>query len=272
MGQIKLLAVDMDGTCLDKISRMTEKTVEALWAARKAGIQVVPATGRCLSCLPRRLVKEEGLFRYVISSNGAEVTDWERRKNMFHCRIDWESAADVLKACRGEKLAVAAHVRHRYLVQGRALAFVGRAAYGRDADGLYCVRDLEQYVRNTRCEIEELQFYFLSGTAKGRIEKILEERPSLTAAYTGHYVEIFSSAVSKGTALSALAGRLGISKKEIACIGDGENDLPMFGASGYRLAMGNAAERLKEKADAVLPGNGKEGAAFGVRNYILPRA
>lgn len=52
---IKLLAVDMDGTCLDSRSRMTERTLIALRRAASAGITVVPTTGRNLGCIPHRL-------------------------------------------------------------------------------------------------------------------------------------------------------------------------------------------------------------------------
>ena len=47
---------------------------------------------------------------------------------------------------------------------------------------------------------------------------------------------------SEGAALAALAARLNIPKEQIACIGDGENDLSMFEAAGLRIAMGNAVE------------------------------
>lgn len=52
---IKLLMIDMDGTCLDSRSRMTDRTLRALRRAAAEGIIVVPATGRNLGCLPHRL-------------------------------------------------------------------------------------------------------------------------------------------------------------------------------------------------------------------------
>ena len=70
--------------------------------------------------------------------------------------------------------------------------------------------------------------------------------------------------------MAALAERLGIKKEETACIGDGENDLPMFRAAGLKMAMGNAVPELREKADIILPSNGRGGAAKGIR-LCLPR-
>ena len=65
-----------------------------------------------------------------------------------------------------------------------------------------------------------------------------------------------------------MAQHLNISREEIACIGDGENDLTMFDASGIKFAMGNAVPELRRKADYILPGNDKNGAAEGIRRIL----
>ena len=69
--------------------------------------------------------------------------------------------------------------------------------------------------------------------------------------------------------LAALAARLGIRKEEIACIGDGENDLSMFRVSGLKIAMGNGVPGLKEQADHVTGTNRRKGAAEAIKKYIL---
>ena len=89
------------------------------------------------------------------------------------------------------------------------------------------------------------------------------------AAYTGIYVEVYSEHASKGNALAALAGHLGIGREEIACIGDGENDLSMFASSGLRIAMGNAVDMLKVQADHVTESNDRDGAARAIERYVL---
>ena len=131
------------------------------------------------------------------------------------------------------------------------------------------VRDMSETVRTSRHEVEELQFYFMSPSARERVQEMLAGFPELSAAYTGMYVEVFSAGASKGNALQALSGYLGIEKEEVACIGDGENDLSMFRAAGLRIAMGNAVPELKKEADAVTGTNDRDGVAEAVRRYIL---
>ena len=266
---IKLLAVDMDGTCLNRKSLMTEETKKALEAAVKSGITVVPTTGRCLFCLPHQLAGRKDIYRYVISSNGARVTDCELDKSLLCSDIPKETALSFLEECAGSGAGIASHMEHVYLIQGRMLALMGRAFYGKDARGVEPVKNMASYIRSRNKGVEEIQLYFLAPGTRIRLEKILGNFPQLSFASTKIYMEIFSRNTSKGTALTALSGHLGIQKSEIACIGDGENDLSMFEASGLKFAMGNGVKKLKEKADYVLPSNEENGVAAAIKNYIL---
>ena len=54
---MKLLALDMDGTCLNSYSKISPTTMDALYLARTSGIEIVPTTGRALSCIPHQLRK-----------------------------------------------------------------------------------------------------------------------------------------------------------------------------------------------------------------------
>ncbi len=280
---IKLLAVDMDGTCLDRRSRMTDATLEALRKAAGRGVIIVPTTGRNLECIPHRLAagtlfttgamdekKNRDLFRYVISSNGACVTDIRERKEIFRAPVPVDDVLPLLRECGKLRLGIASHIRHRYLLEGRFLTMAGRLVYGKDARGVCCVRSMEDFIRKGGYKVEEFQFYFFSPGAEQDVRSVLEKYPDLRAAYTGIYVEVYSKDASKGRALAELARHLNIRKEEIACIGDGENDLSMFEAAGLRIAMGNAVEDLKKQADYVTDSNARDGAAKAVE-WILKR-
>ncbi|MDG6960071.1 MAG: HAD hydrolase family protein, partial [Nitrososphaerota archaeon] len=53
-----------------------------------------------------------------------------------------------------------------------------------------------------------------------------------------------------------------------ACIGDGENDLPMFGVSGFRIALRNSVDDLKRRADYVADGSDGEGSMEAIRGLF----
>lgn len=271
---IKLLAVDMDGTCLDGRSRISDQTLEALQNAAKRGIIVVPTTGRNLECIPHRLaegtirrtetadsIANKGLFRYVITSNGARVTDIQEKTQIYQASISRTDALSLLEKCRHKKLGIASHIRHRYLLQGRLLALGGHLLYGKDAWGISCVRNMEEFIRKNKNPVEEFQFYFLAPGSAKTLGRILKDYESLSVSYTKIYAEVYSSKTSKGKALESLRKYLGIAKEETACIGDAENDLSMFKASGYKIAMGNAVAELKKRADYITKTNNRNGVA-----------
>ncbi len=73
----------------------------------------------------------------------------------------------------------------------------------------------------------------------------------------------------KGGALRRLIGELGLSRDQVAFIGDDINDIPAFRESGFRVAVQDASEDLKAQADYVTQRPGGSGAVREVIEMIL---
>ena len=265
---IKLLAVDMDGTCLDPLSRFSKATLEALYKAKAAGIEIVPTTGRALACLPHTLKEHPDLFRYVISSNGALVKDTKTQKELFRNRIPPYLIEELVHRFKKERVFAAAHIGSEYWVNGRMMQMQGRLVFGKDARETVISSDLFADLLKNKNYVEEIQLYFLGRRQKERVRALLSDLHELHGAFTPAYVEIFDKESSKGKALKKLAGHLGIEKDEIACIGDGENDVFMFEVAGSSFAMGNAEQAVKEKAAYVTRSNRENGVACAIERIL----
>lgn len=63
---------------------------------------------------------------------------------------------------------------------------------------------------------------------------------------------VLPAGVSKGTGLYHALGHLGLSFHNTIAVGDAENDLPLYDRSELAVAVRNAVEPLKERADIVL--------------------
>ena len=74
MGQIKLVAFDLDGTLFNDKKEVTPETFATLERAAKMGIEIVPATGRFWNAIPES-IKAMKFVNYVISLNGAAIFD-----------------------------------------------------------------------------------------------------------------------------------------------------------------------------------------------------
>lgn len=83
--------------------------------------------------------------------------------------------------------------------------------------------------------------------------------------------DLFQDVRDKGATLLELMTRYGLERREVAYIGDDINDLPAFAHAGLKIAVANADEQLKAKADFITDRRGGEGAVREVINHILKR-
>jgi len=73
------------------------------------------------------------------------------------------------------------------------------------------------------------------------------------------YLEVFSSRASKYNGIRYLRENFGFT--HITAFGDNLNDLPMFEASDVKIAVANAREEVKAKADFITDNNNNDGVA-----------
>ena len=74
---LRLIALDLDGTTLNSQGKVSPYTKEILEKALSKGILVVIASGRALSAIPEDILNIRGL-KYIITSNGSS-TFWNCR-------------------------------------------------------------------------------------------------------------------------------------------------------------------------------------------------
>ncbi|MDN5275872.1 MAG: hydrolase [Candidatus Saccharibacteria bacterium] len=75
---------------------------------------------------------------------------------------------------------------------------------------------------------------------------------------------VLQAGVDKGSATKRLLSLLALEKTEVACIGDGANDVLMFEQCGVTFAMGNGEQSLKDQANYIVSDIDKDGFAEAV--------
>ena len=93
--EIKMIAFDCDGTLLNDKKEMTEYTRKVLMQAIDQGIEVLAATGRPLTGLPKE-VKELSGIRYAITSNGARIVNMEKEEVIYESSVSVKVARQIL--------------------------------------------------------------------------------------------------------------------------------------------------------------------------------
>jgi len=84
----------------------------------------------------------------------------------------------------------------------------------------------------------------------------------------GNFILITNKEASKKFGIEYVQKKYGITKAETGAIGDMPNDLPLFEASGLKIAMGNGDIELKNKADFVTKHIDEDGVAYAMMTYF----
>ena len=95
----------------------------------------------------------------------------------------------------------------------------------------------------------------------------LAGKASVTRSQT-YYLDISSLKATKGQGVTALCERIGTPLARTAVIGDMYNDLSMFDVAGFAIAMGNAPDPVKARAQRHTRSNAEDGFAAAVDDLV----
>lgn len=136
-----------------------------------------------------------------------------------------------------------------------------------------CVDSLElflDHIQKKQGGIENISFMFDSREDRDIVRRRLEPVRGIHVIVPKNTdLEIVSERTDKGSALLDLAARLGIRPEEILAIGDNDNDIGLPGKVGVFIAMGNAPEEIRRKADYVTLDNMHDGAAAALEKFCM---
>ena len=254
-GEVRLIALDLDGTLLTSDKQLTERNRRALTEAAADGIEIVPATGRFYSGMPEA-VRALEFIRYCILINGALVTDIMTGETVYSANIGTEQALEFFSYLDSLPVIYDCYIDSWGYMTKSMQDMAGE--YISNIHSLKMVRELrkpvpelKRYIREGGCCPQKLQLFTKNDVPyRDRLLRELAERfPhfSVTASLPNN-IEINSLDADKGKALSALAKHLGLGKNALMAFGDGLNDSAMLRTAGWGVSMGNAAPGVAEAA------------------------
>jgi Cof subfamily protein (haloacid dehalogenase superfamily) len=85
-----------------------------------------------------------------------------------------------------------------------------------------------------------------------------------------YYLDISSLAATKGQGVTRLCERIGAPLARTAVIGDMDNDVSMFDVAGLAIAMGQAPDAVKVRAQRLTRSNAEDGFAAAVGDLVAP--
>ena len=270
---IKVIAMDLDGTALNHQKQLTERTRAAIQNAAKSGIQIVVATGRTFSSLaPEVLAMPE--ITCAITSNGAVVNRIPDGAVLLHNYPNPETVSEIAGMIQGEKIDTE--------VCTGGQAYIGQSYYDRVLEGKtnrdvqyvkttrHPVPDIYQFLLQHRVAIENINLNFKTLEEKQQWQQRFQKLPGVTPTSSFLFnVELGGATTSKAHALQALLDEWKMTSQQVMAFGDSENDLGMIQLAGIGVAMANGMEEVKQAADLLAESNEEDGVAKIIEQLIV---
>lgn len=263
---IRLVALDLDGTLLDSNKQIDPATASALHDLSERGVHVVIASARPPRGV-RHIYQQLKLNNWQINYNGAMIWDEPAQKPVFHRPMAGALVRQIVDVARDqfEEIGVHAEVLDKWLTDRPVTEYVTET--GRlFAPDLIC--DVEQI-----CASPITKLMLMGEPAMlMKLEPLLLARfeSSVTIVSTdAHLMQIMDNRVGKARALKKMSAHLGIRPQQVMAIGDAPNDLGMLQFAGVPIAMDNGVAMVKQVAKWVAPNNDAQGVLMALKRYGL---
>lgn len=273
---IKLIALDMDGTTLQKdYMSISDRTRNVLAKAIAKGIHVVPSTGRILGQLPESVVSIPGI-NYAVTSNGAAVTNLKTKEVISSNYLGSGSVKKIMKILTRRNIFCEIYYQGQSYGERRYFEMISKRnelskeliAFIRS--NATAVDDVLDFTIAHASEIEKINIPLLSE----KNHRVLWQKFSqihgvtLTKAIANN-IEVNHRLANKGAGLKQLCRILKLEAGNVMAIGDSDNDLRMLEFAGLSVAMGNASEEIKAIANHVTLPFYEDGVADAIEKFVL---
>ena len=263
----RLLALDLDGTLLDERLEFSSAVRAAVAAAQAAGVHVTLATGRMVRTT-KPFADELNITLPLICYQGAHIRAADGTVLYDHPTPPALAAA-LIERAQADNIYIQAYIDDEIWIGEQRPEVDEYLSFSTVPLVVNVVPDLAALVR----ERPPTKVLWIADAPV--LERTLAEWGERWAGqlsiFRSHhrFGEAAAPDSSKGVALSILAQHLGIPQAQVAAIGDRQNDAPMLEWAGLGLAMGNCDEYARAAADHILPPFSEDGAAWGIRHWVM---
>ncbi|MFI3282111.1 MAG: Cof-type HAD-IIB family hydrolase [Rikenellaceae bacterium] len=267
--RIKIVVLDLDGTLTNSRKELSARNRQALIELQRRGVKVVLASGRpTYGIVP--LAEELELKRYggyILAYNGGVIIECSTEVSIYSNVLPEELISPLAEGAR----------RHGVVI----LSYDGEYIVTEESQDKYV--GVEAHLNKMKVkEVSNFESYFTTPLPKclavGDPEKVVALESELKGEFAEmmniyrsepFFLELVPLGIDKAHSLSILLDKIGDTKDSMIAFGDGFNDLSMIEYAGVGVAMSNAQDAVKSKADIVALSNDEDGVADFIERELL---
>lgn len=252
--QQKIVFLDIDGTMVCFDGSIPESAQKAVKQARANGHKMVVCSGRS-----RFQVSDELLslgFDGIVCGAGARVV--ADGKDIYHAVISEDQKKKSFDYLESNGFLFCYQGEHGLIVNKRSMEGILKKY---ENTGMTEKQAAQLQGQLTVCEdvwkqpdLEKIIFYDSPFPVKEVHEQLLpyfDTVPLSLEGADGYAGEIGINGIHKATGMQIYLDYVGASREDTIAIGDGPNDLQMMDFARTSVAMGNALQAVKDRADLI---------------------
>lgn len=263
---IKLIALDMDGTLLNSRHELSPETIRALYKLKEKGIICVICTGRSIAGL-EKYPEVLDLDMPVITFNGAVIIDSDKIKILNAFLLQKEYALKIWQLSEkyntnliiwSDNKPYCNRINEQTLFYSKVLKMP-----------LVEIENVQDFIENH--QITKMMFFDHENKIKdfkSNISKIKDFNVNYCMS-NQYMLEFFNVQASKANALDFLRRYYNITPEQMMAFGDGENDIDMLDYVGFGIVMENALDSVKAHGKYITKSNDEDGVAFAIDKFIF---
>lgn len=237
----KLIAIDLDGTMLNKYGTVTEETAKTIKQTIEQGTDIIIASGRPIDSI-KTIAKEIGSNNYFIAGNGALIYDIKKDEIIYEKFLNKAKVLEIAKICEEnsisyniytEETIIAKQLKHNVLYYYKE----NLKKEEKNKTSITIVEDIIEYIKNSNNEkflkitiCDETKSIFNSVIRKlknvsdidildvSHMSRKVIKQGTEDVSIEYFYTEISLKDVDKWTAIEYLINKLNIKKEEVIAI------------------------------------------------------
>ncbi|MFX0559935.1 HAD family hydrolase [Tepidibacillus infernus] len=261
--EIQAVVLDLDGTLLNKQTKISNRNKEVLKKLIDKGVKVFLATGRAPAA-SAHFHQQLGLETVMICSNGTMIYDRINDRNMKHFTMPKEVAISILEGFKPHVSNILGFYDQLvYSLTNDQVVEWWKVSFQRTPDYIGDFAHLLQHdISKFEIFLKDRQVIF----NHEELEESLSDQIYLLKS--PGYIEIMPKGTSKWHALKEVLTYYDLDPARTIAFGDGNNDIEMITNVGMGVAMGNAIADLKQVAKDTTINHDEDGVAYFLEKYL----
>ena len=264
---IKMIALDLDNTLLEKNLTISKETLSLLQKCNEKGITIAISTGRIFNSAAK-YAEIIGKNTKIVCYNGCLVTTADH-KELFSANLSVNAMKQIIDFSKENNLYCQFYLDNKILVE-------------KVTENTTIDPDL---YNTTAIEVGDFNKINLTPSPKGMIVARPEDVPNYISMLSNYInenvyiaqsqpylIEIMPPKVNKSSSLQILCNHLGILPADVMVCGDNTNDSEMLKWAGIGVAVSNAVDEVKEIADYVCVNERSLGVAEAIEKFVFEKS